>query len=154
VRCRRSRQLLLRLLSVSLRSRSHQRAERAEEDFPRQFSRLVAFDAQFVARLLPDLQLLVSSALRCRLSYLHSCCLVQVLLQEFAQFAVPSNLKLIAVPLFEVYDHPARYGPPIATLPVALSRFALHSVPPSIAEELPQEQQQQQEQQPASAMQQ
>jgi len=79
---------------------------------------------------------------------------VQVLLQEFAQFAVPSNLKLIAVPLFEVYDHPARYGPPIATLPVALSRFALHSVPPSIAEELPQEQQQQQQEQPASAMQQ
>jgi cleavage and polyadenylation specificity factor subunit 5 len=98
----------------------------------------------------------VCIALLARLAAPPSCsCVVQVLLQEFAQFAVPSNLKLIAVPLFEVYDHPARYGPPIATLPVALSRFALHSVPPSIAEELPQEQQQpQQEQQPASAMQQ
>lgn len=33
-----------------------------------------------------------------------------VLLQEFAQFAVPSNLKLLAVPLFELYDNPGRYG--------------------------------------------
>eukprot|EP00013_Stygamoeba_regulata_P029061 CAMPEP_0177654878 /NCGR_PEP_ID=MMETSP0447-20121125/14601_1 /TAXON_ID=0 /ORGANISM="Stygamoeba regulata, Strain BSH-02190019" /LENGTH=202 /DNA_ID=CAMNT_0019158625 /DNA_START=107 /DNA_END=715 /DNA_ORIENTATION=- len=38
-------------------------------------------------------------------------------------FHVPKNLKLIAVPLFELYDNPSRFGPIIASLPQALSRF-------------------------------
>lgn len=57
-----------------------------------------------------------------------------VLLQEAAQFAVPSNLKLLAVPLFELYDNPGRYGPTIATLAQALSRFTFHCIPPPMTE--------------------
>jgi cleavage and polyadenylation specificity factor subunit 5 len=69
-----------------------------------------------------------------------------VLLQEHAQFAVPSNLKLLAVPLFELYDNPGRYGPTIATLAQALSRFTFHAVPPPPSPE----EQQLAEQQPRS----
>lgn len=36
---------------------------------------------------------------------------------------VPKNLKLLAVPLFELYDNVARYGPLIAALPSFLSRL-------------------------------
>jgi len=43
-------------------------------------------------------------------------------------FAVPKNLKLLAVPLFELYDNAARYGPIISTLPQALSRFDFNKV--------------------------
>ena len=38
-------------------------------------------------------------------------------------FAVPKNLKLLAVPLFELYENAARYGPVIAAIPPLLSRF-------------------------------
>jgi len=44
-------------------------------------------------------------------------------LPESCYFAVPSNLKLLAVPLFELYDNASRYGPLIAGLPMMLSRF-------------------------------
>jgi len=45
-----------------------------------------------------------------------------VQLPEKALFAVPRNYKLVAAPLFELYDNSAGYGPIIASLPVALSR--------------------------------
>ncbi|PWA39705.1 pre-mRNA cleavage factor Im 25 kDa subunit 2 [Artemisia annua] len=38
-------------------------------------------------------------------------------------FAVPKILKLLAVPLFELYDNVQRYGPVISTIPQQLSRF-------------------------------
>lgn len=38
---------------------------------------------------------------------------------------VPRNAKLIAVPLFELHENAARYGPIIAALPHLLSRFRL-----------------------------
>ena len=44
-------------------------------------------------------------------------------LPESCYFAVPSNLKLLAVPLFELYDNVARYGPLISGLPLMLSKF-------------------------------
>eukprot|EP01104_Vermistella_antarctica_P011044 TRINITY_DN302_c0_g1_i1.p1 TRINITY_DN302_c0_g1~~TRINITY_DN302_c0_g1_i1.p1 ORF type:complete len:337 (+),score=104.67 TRINITY_DN302_c0_g1_i1:151-1161(+) len=40
-------------------------------------------------------------------------------------FAVPSNLKIVAVPLFELYDNPYRYGTLVAAIPQLLSRFNL-----------------------------
>jgi cleavage and polyadenylation specificity factor subunit 5 len=46
-----------------------------------------------------------------------------VLLPDKCVFAVPSNLHLLAVPLFELHDNAARYGAYISTLPTALSRF-------------------------------
>jgi cleavage and polyadenylation specificity factor subunit 5 len=49
--------------------------------------------------------------------------LYMVNLPESCFFAVPSNLKLIAVPLFELYDKVDKYGPLIAGLPSMLSRF-------------------------------
>jgi cleavage and polyadenylation specificity factor subunit 5 len=52
----------------------------------------------------------------CRRQYL-------VYLPEKCTFAVPSNYKLLAVPLFELYDNPARYGPIISVIPQVLSRF-------------------------------
>merc|ERR1712142_1067473 len=46
-----------------------------------------------------------------------------VQLPEKALFAVPRNYKLVAAPLFELYDNAAGYGPIISSLPQALSRF-------------------------------
>ncbi|CAH1779191.1 unnamed protein product, partial [Owenia fusiformis] len=49
--------------------------------------------------------------------------LFMVQLPEKALFAVPRNYKLVAAPLFELYDNSAGYGPIISSLPQALSRF-------------------------------
>ncbi|CDW52089.1 cleavage and polyadenylation specificity factor [Trichuris trichiura] len=46
-----------------------------------------------------------------------------VQLPENALFAVPKNYKLVAAPVFELFDNPHSYGPLIASLPQALSRF-------------------------------
>nr|XP_058151472.1 cleavage and polyadenylation specificity factor subunit 5-like [Dasypus novemcinctus] len=46
-----------------------------------------------------------------------------VQLQEKTLFAVPKNYKLVAAPLFELYDDAPGYGPIISTLPQLLSRF-------------------------------
>lgn len=35
---------------------------------------------------------------------------------------VPANMKLVAVPIFEIYDNPGRYGPIISSIPPMLSR--------------------------------
>ena len=37
--------------------------------------------------------------------------------------SVPKNMKLLAVPLFELYDNSQRYGPQLSALPHYLSRF-------------------------------
>lgn len=39
-----------------------------------------------------------------------------------ALLAVPKNYKLVAAPLFELYDNPQGYGPIISSLPQALCR--------------------------------
>ena len=44
-------------------------------------------------------------------------------LPRCATFAVPKNYKLVAAPLFELYDNPQGYGPIISSLPTMLSRF-------------------------------
>ncbi|KAJ3693009.1 hypothetical protein LUZ60_012104 [Juncus effusus] len=49
-------------------------------------------------------------------------------LSEREYFAVPRNLKLLAVPLFELYDNVQRYGPVISTIPQQLSRFQFNMV--------------------------
>lgn len=36
---------------------------------------------------------------------------------------MPKNMKLLAVPLFELYDNSGRYGPQLSALPHYLSRF-------------------------------
>ena len=46
-----------------------------------------------------------------------------VQLSADAYFAVPKNYKLVAAPLFELYDNSQGYGPIIASLPQNLSRF-------------------------------
>lgn len=48
-----------------------------------------------------------------------------VQLQEKALFAVPKNYKLVAAPLFELYDNAPGYGPIISSLPQLLSRYSL-----------------------------
>ncbi len=37
--------------------------------------------------------------------------------------SVPKNMKLLAVPLFELYDNSARYGGQLSAIPHYLSRF-------------------------------
>ncbi|KAF3527813.1 hypothetical protein DY000_02038332 [Brassica cretica] len=49
-------------------------------------------------------------------------------LSEKEYFAVPKNLKLLAVPLFELYDNVQRYGPVISTIPQQLSRFHFNMI--------------------------
>jgi cleavage and polyadenylation specificity factor subunit 5 len=46
-----------------------------------------------------------------------------VQLPQKQTFAIPKNMKLLAVPLFELYDNVNRYGNLICSLPVALSKF-------------------------------
>ena len=46
-----------------------------------------------------------------------------VQLPEKCYLAVPKNYRLVAVPLFEIYDHMQRYGPVISAIPQLLSRF-------------------------------
>ena len=53
---------------------------------------------------------------------LFACALVAALP---AMFAVPKNYKLVAAPLFELYDNAQGYGPVIASLPQQLSRWVL-----------------------------
>ena len=36
---------------------------------------------------------------------------------------MPKNMKLLAVPLFELYDNTGRYGPQLAAIPHLLSRY-------------------------------
>jgi len=42
-----------------------------------------------------------------------------------ALFAVPKNYKLVAAPLFELYDNAPGYGPIISSLPQLLSRYIM-----------------------------
>lgn len=49
-------------------------------------------------------------------------------LSEREYFAVLKNLKLLAVPLFELYDNVQRYGPVISTIPQQLSRFQFNMI--------------------------
>lgn len=51
-----------------------------------------------------------------------------ITLPEHALFAVPKNYKLVAAPLFELYDNAQGYGPIISSLPQAMSRFNLSYV--------------------------
>lgn len=47
---------------------------------------------------------------------------VKISLLVSALFAVPKNYKLVAAPLFELYDNSQGYGPIISSLPQALCR--------------------------------
>ncbi|CAB02106.1 Cleavage and polyadenylation specificity factor subunit 5 [Caenorhabditis elegans] len=49
--------------------------------------------------------------------------LLLVQLPSKSTFCVPKNFKLVAAPLFELYDNAAAYGPLISSLPTTLSRF-------------------------------
>lgn len=42
--------------------------------------------------------------------------------------AVPKNMKLLAIPLFELYDNAARYGPQLSAIPHLLSRSVVVSL--------------------------
>ncbi|KAJ3218240.1 hypothetical protein HDU67_006349 [Dinochytrium kinnereticum] len=44
-------------------------------------------------------------------------------LPERKLLSVPKNMRLLAVPLFELYDNAARYGPQLSALAHLLSRF-------------------------------
>ncbi|SCZ90553.1 BZ3500_MvSof-1268-A1-R1_Chr1-3g02061 [Microbotryum saponariae] len=46
-----------------------------------------------------------------------------VQLPEHKVFTVPSNMKLIAIPLLELYDNAVRYGPLLAAVPHLLSKY-------------------------------
>lgn len=49
-----------------------------------------------------------------------SCVLIPVVTEVLS---VPKNMKLLAVPLFELYDNTARYGPQLSAIPHLLSRY-------------------------------
>lgn len=51
-----------------------------------------------------------------------------VIMPEKCSFAIPSNLNLMAVPLFELFDNNVEYGPVLASLPQMLSRFQFNSI--------------------------
>ena len=53
---------------------------------------------------------------------------IDVFILISANFAVPRNYKLVAAPLFELYDNSPGYGPVIASLPQALSRLVTKTV--------------------------
>lgn len=41
---------------------------------------------------------------------------------------MPKNMKLMAIPLFELYDNTARYGPQLSSLVTCLSRWVILSM--------------------------
>ena len=41
---------------------------------------------------------------------------------------MPKNMKLLAVPLFELYDNTGRYGPQLSAIPHLLSRYKFEFV--------------------------
>lgn len=41
---------------------------------------------------------------------------------------VPKNMKLLAVPLFELYDNSARYGGQLSSIPLYLSKYSFEFV--------------------------
>lgn len=49
---------------------------------------------------------------------LHTC-------HPHAHTQIPKNFKLLAVPLFELYDNLHRYGPVLAAIPTMISRYRL-----------------------------
>ena len=59
----------------------------------------------------------VSTPKECRTIYL-------VDLPDRATFAVPRNYRLVAAPLFEIYDNSVSYGPVISSLPQIISRYS------------------------------
>lgn len=51
-------------------------------------------------------------------------------LPERCMFSVPKNLKLVAVPLFDLYENSARFGPVIGAIPPLLGRFTfIYNIP-------------------------
>ncbi|KAH9475181.1 Cleavage and polyadenylation specificity factor subunit 5 [Psilocybe cubensis] len=54
-----------------------------------------------------------------------------VQMPERKVLAVPKNMKLLAIPLFELYDNAARYGPQLSAIPHLLSRYAIIFKPQS-----------------------
>lgn len=42
--------------------------------------------------------------------------------------SVPKNMKLLAVPIFELFDNTARYGPQLSSIPHLLSRYRFEYV--------------------------
>ena len=42
--------------------------------------------------------------------------------------SVPKNMKLLAVPLFELYDNTPRYGPQLSAIPHLLARYSFEYV--------------------------
>ncbi|BGP52912.1 hypothetical protein JCM8202_003994 [Rhodotorula sphaerocarpa] len=48
---------------------------------------------------------------------------------ERQTLTVPKNMKLVALPLFELYDNAVRYGPQLASLPALLSRIEFQHAP-------------------------
>lgn len=48
-----------------------------------------------------------------------------VQLPEKAHLAVPENQSLVAVPIFDLYDNVAQYGPVLSSIPSFLSRFSI-----------------------------
>jgi cleavage and polyadenylation specificity factor subunit 5 len=49
--------------------------------------------------------------------------LYHIQLPKTKVLSVPKNMKLLAVPLFELYDNTGRYGPQLSAIPHYLSRF-------------------------------
>lgn len=50
-------------------------------------------------------------------------------LTYFAEvLSVPKNMKLLAVPIFELFDNTARYGPQLSSIPHLLSRYRFEYV--------------------------
>lgn len=44
---------------------------------------------------------------------------------------IPTNLQLVAVPLYELYDNAANFGPVVAAVPQMIARFRLNITGPS-----------------------
>ena len=51
--------------------------------------------------------------------------------------SVPKNMKLLAVPLFELYDNTGRYGPQLSAIPHLLSRYNFEFVDETVGGSIP-----------------
>lgn len=104
----------LRDLHVPLHSGPCHPTKRVQEALPHP-----AAQEQYVYRRVSDAYKYVPWH-RVTLVSLH---LEQKLTWETEILSVPKNMKLLAVPLYELYDNVQRYGPQLSAIPHLLSRY-------------------------------
>ena len=97
--------------SISIRAATHYKTERTQETISRTVARERYNDKSKVWHVFNLINIFTL-----------------LLFLYLALFAVPKNYKLVAAPLFELYDNSQGYGPIISSLPQSLCRYVFKKI--------------------------